>query len=580
MARAEPSKVAIQLLQERSRDALIQSLESALAEMGHDELLAFLADLFLTMGADRDHLMGRLASLLAARFGPGSEKASPDQIELFAKAVRSLAMNETGLANPPSEETTPRPKLSAAQLIEQTNVDIDVLIAEQREARKLEREARRAASQLERTENADAVPWPKHLTVREEVAEIPEADVHCPDCGLKRRVFRQDKSWRLEYTTTVEVVVTLLPVAACASHHGGPVTTPVPPKPVDKGQMGFSLAARLLWLRATHNLPVRRIAEMMYTNGVPVSEQMIHTLISVSGERSKPLVAAIQEAVQAAALVNLDDTPTDVLDGHRNRKRRRARVWLALGDERFAYFFATKSWKSDEAEMALGAITGVLQGDGYRGFPKYARNHGITLAGCMAHLRRKLRKAVLARDPRSTLAMALVQGMYRVEELARLRGWDTDPIARLALRQERSVPLMQNLIAWAKDVEPTIVKGSPLGKAWTYLSNQLEPLQVFLGDGTVSIDNNAAERGLRRITIGRKLWLFFRGQAKLEHVSRLMSIVYTARLHKVDELAYLTWVLEELARREWSPAAAKQLLPAAWLAMQKHEAEEVDAGET
>jgi hypothetical protein len=59
-----------------------------------------------------------------------------------------------------------------------------------------------------------------------------------------------------------------------------------------------------------------------------------------------------------------------------------------------------------------------------------------------------------------------------------------------------------------------------------------------------------------------------------------MSIVYTARLHKVDELAYLTWVLEELARREWSPAAAKQLLPAAWLAMQKHEAEEVDAGET
>jgi transposase len=113
-------------------------------------------------------------------------------------------------------------------------------------------------------------------------------------------VIRYETSWRLEYKTTAEVVVTRRPVVGCQSHHGGPVTAPVPPKPVDNGQLGFSLAARLLWLRCTHNLPVRRLAEMMQAEGVPVSETMIHTLLEVSGERTKPLAEAIHQVVQAA----------------------------------------------------------------------------------------------------------------------------------------------------------------------------------------------------------------------------------------------------------------------------------------
>jgi len=88
---------------------------------------------------------------------------------------------------------------------------------------------------------------------------------------------------------------------------------------------------------------------------------------------------------------------------------------------------------------------------------------------------------------------------------------------------------MAELLRWSEEVAPTIVKGSPLGKAWSYLDKQQGPLQVFPHNGMVSIDNNAAERGLRRHTIGRKLWLFFRNQDTLQHVARLMSIPTTAR---------------------------------------------------
>ena len=581
MPNAEPTKVAIQLINERSRDTLVKGLDTALTDMEHDEAVSFLADLLLTMGADRDQLKARLASLLAARFGRTSEKSSANQLDLFAEALRIVEGDASPSLDSPTNEPAPDPAAVAAELIEQTNAEVTALAAEQRAQRKAAREAQQAARQREQDDKAGRpVTWPSNLPVREETLELPEDQRVCPDseCEQMMEIIRYDTSWRLEYTTKTEVVVTRIPVAACPSHHGGPVTLPVPPKPVDGGRLGFSLAAHLLWLRITHNLPVRRIAEMMGANKVPVSESMIHTLICTSGERAKPLVEAIQAEVQRATLVNMDDTPTDVHEGHRERKRRKARVWLALGDEKFAYFFATRTWKSKEAEDALGPITGVLQGDGYKGFVKYARRHGLTLAGCFAHLRRKVQKAVDARDPRATLPMALIQGLYSVEKLARMRGLDPD--GRLALRQERSVPIMKALIAWAKEVEPTIEIKSPLGKAWTYLSNQLEPLQAYLSNGNISIDNNAAERGLRRHTIGRKLWLFFRGQAKLEHVTRIMSILTTARLHDVDELAYLTWVLEQLARRTWSPAAARKLLPDAWLAMHENKAKKVDTDES
>jgi len=576
MPKADLSKIAIELLQKRSREELIESLDTTMTDMGREDAIRFFADLFLTLGADRDHLKERLAALLAARFGRSSEKSSEEQLNLFAEVLLIIeGTPKKSREEQTSPETSEEKPATASQLIDQTNTEIDEVVAQKRAQKKAAQAARRAQRAQEKAEGVDAQPWPSHLPSREEVLEVEEEHRHCPDCGCERKIIRYETSWRMERTVTIGIVLTKRPVVACASHHGGPITAPVPPKPVDKGQIGFSMAAHILWLRITHNIPVRRIAEMMTTEGAPISESMIHTLIEKSGERLKPVAAAILGMVQVAELVNLDDTPVQVLGGKRKQKRRQARVWLALGDEHFAYFFATKTWKAEEAKKALGKLSGVLQGDGYRGFPKYAEENGMALAGCMAHLRRKFKAALDAKDPRAAEPMALIQGLYRVEKLAKLRELDDD--GRLLLRQERSVTIMAELVKWARDVAPTIVTGSPLGKAWTYLSNQLQTLQVFLTDGHVSIDNNAAERGLRRITIGRKLWLFFRGQDKLEHVSRLMSVLYTARLHGVNEKDYLTWLLQEVARRSWSDKAARALLPDVWGAMTQQQAKEIDA---
>jgi transposase len=136
---------------------------------------------------------------------------------------------------------------------------------------------------------------------------------------------------------------------------------------------------------------------------------------------------------------------------------------------------------------------------------------------------------------------------------------------------------MAALERWARTGAPTIETGSPMGEAWTYLNNQWDYLQTYLSDGRVSIDNNAAERALRRITIGRKLWLFFRGDVTVERAARLASLLATARLHGANELEYLRWLLQELARREWSVVAAAGLLPDAWMAANNKKAEQGSA---
>lgn len=569
--------LAAELTQLQTREALVERLTRAFAEHSADESIALVADLLWLLKQDRQQLAQRVAALLDRRSAGRSERSSEAQIALFREVIEQLARDEAAkdpvAGAAPTEgdgaERAPAPP-SAAEvqaLLNETNREIEQakqVLAAQRAAAL--REARAQRERAREGLDPEAVPWPDHLPVEVRREEPLEEHLTCGDCHQPRVVVRYVKAWVIERRVQTSVVVTETPVLACASHHGAPVQAPAPPRPVPTGRLGFSLAAEILYLRIVQNLPVRRIVEMLASEGVPVTEEVAHTVIARAGDSVKPVYAALHRAVQEAALVNLDDTPVAVHLGLSPRKRTTARVWLALGDNAFAYFFPTRSWAASEAKERLGPLVGTLQGDGYAGFAAYAAEQGVKLAGCMDHLRRKLLKAQKAGDPRATYPLILVQGLYRVEQLARLT--DATPERILELREQRSVPLYRALLAWRVDVQPTIVTGSPLGKAWTYLENQQEALSTYLSDAIVAISNAAAERGLRRITIGRKLWLFHRGYESLEHVTRLLSVAYTARLAAVDERAYLEWLLRRLADREWSDSAATALLPAAFKAQQ------------
>jgi len=575
MEAEEQTSVASALLAGRDRSALLAQLVALSVSMPLPDPLTFFVDLLYTAGLDRDRLKERIVALVAARFGRSSEQSDSIQLSLFAKAIELLVAPDASPDDQNTEEgqneaastAPPAPKPTVPELIAQTEREIEERVEQFRADAKARREAAQAARSA--TEAGPAVAWPTHLPIREVVVDLDPSQRCCsdPDCGCARVIIGRETSWQVERTVSVEVVLIHRDIFACPAHHGGPVIAPVPPKPVDKGHMGFDLAAHAIYLRYSHNLPIRRIVELLADEMVPVSEEMLHTLFTTTAERMQPVHEALVREVRTSSLVNVDDTPVLILDKEQPKGRRTGRIWLALGDERFAFYFSTPNWKAQEAEDRLGALMGTLQGDGYKAFKRLAKKQGIKLAGCMAHLRRKIRRAMMQGDPRAIEAMSLVGALYRIEKLARLQGLDEAGLK--ALRQERAVPIMAALRRWAVTVAPSIEPKSALGEAWTYLDNQWDYLQTYLSDGRVSIDNNAAERGLRRITIGRKLWLFFRSDDTTERAAQLASILTTARLHGANERAYLRWLLHELARREWSAEAARQLLPAAWLAAQQ-----------
>ena len=165
--------------------------------------------------------------------------------------------------------------------------------------------------------------------------------------------------------------------------------------------------------------------------------------------------------------------------------------------------------------------------------------------------------------------------MYAVEADATRQG--LDPAGRHALRKDRSRRALDLLWKWATKVGGRTRPSSPLGRALTYLTNQHVALERYLEDGRLSIDNMVVEREMRPIAIGRRNWLFADSFAAAERLADGITVMATARMHDVDPVAYLDWLLPQLARREWSEAAAAaHLMPANFQKFLKQQAS--DAG--
>ncbi len=154
--------------------------------------------------------------------------------------------------------------------------------------------------------------------------------------------------------------------------------------------------------------------------------------------------------------------------------------------------------------------------------------------------------------------LALIGELYSIEREAK----DADDDARLALRQERAVPILAQIQAWLDAESEVVLPRSPLGQAITYARNQWTALTTYTTQGFLAIDNNASERALKRVAIGRKNWLFAGHDAAAENHARLWSLIASAERHAVDPQSYLTSVLAKIGQ---TPAAElEQFLPDVW----------------
>jgi transposase len=175
-----------------------------------------------------------------------------------------------------------------------------------------------------------------------------------------------------------------------------------------------------------------------------------------------------------------------------------------------------------------------------------------------AHARRKFYDAQDSDRQRATRMLILIGELYAIEREAK----DADEATRRALRGERSVSVLAKIKDWLDTEGEVVLPRSPMATAITYAKNQWVALNVYVTQGFLNIDNNAAERALKRVALGRKNWLFAGHDAAAVNHARLWSLIASAERHNIDPQRYLTSVLAKIGT-----TAAEQLtqfLPDVW----------------
>jgi transposase len=353
-----------------------------------------------------------------------------------------------------------------------------------------------------------------------------------------------------------------LPPEEAAAVVCAPRVAPLPPRPIEKSPASAQLLAWLMVQKYRHHLPLYRQEAIFAREGLAIPRQTACDWIAACAALLEPIQAALRRRILGSGVVQLDDTPVQCQQG-KGGSLRQAYLWVLCSPlvEGVVYAF-TPGRGYDDVQPLLGDLAGVLVGDGYAVHDKLAGASGgrLVTAGCWSHALRKYRDA-LREAPGAAAEMVVAIGqLFELErEADRL---DMSSEERLALRQARAPALLADIEAQRRALEGTTSAAGPLAEATTYLANQWASLTRFLADGRVPIHNNACERAIRPVAVGRRNWLFAGSARGGASAATIYTLVESCRQAGVDPFAYFADVLVRVSSH---PARlVEELLPAQW----------------
>ena len=412
-------------------------------------------------------------------------------------------------------------------------------------------------------------PIPEDLP-REVVTHLP-AHSHCPDCGGALRQFGEDVSEQLERVpASFKVIRHVRPKFACAGCESV-VEAPAPARPIDRGLPGPGLLAHVQVSKYADHLPLYRQSQIYAREGVDLDRSTLAGWVGAASELLTPLVDEIRKHVLAAAKIHADDTPVPVL-APGNGKTKTGRLWTYVRDDRPAgYSTAPAAWftysedrKGEHPRRHLKDFKGALQADAYSGFHHLYGDGAIYEVACWAHTRRKFHDIHVAHaSPTTTEALARIGALYGIEE--QIRGKPAE--LRCSVRQAYARPLLVELRQWMDKTLRSLSTKSATAEAIRYALSRWRALTRYVDDGLLEIDNNAAERALRAVAIGRKNYLFMGADSGGHRAASLYSLIGTAKLNGLDPAFYLRTVLATITEHPinrisellpWNVAASLQ----------------------
>ncbi len=485
-----------------------------------EELRAFTARLLAEVKAQAiliEKLRHQLAGHRAHRFGASSETAEQLQLALETSEIAAAAMT-----------------------------------------------ARMRLPEIEEKGQPKRRPIPEHIP-RMEVELSPAADA-CADCGGKLRRVGEDVTEELEYVPGRFIVNRIVrPRLTCAGCERF-VQAPLPTRPIERGRPGPGLLAHVLVSKYADHLPLYRQSQIFERDGLDLDRSTLSDWVGKSTALLAPLADAIGRHVLAAEAIFADDTPVQMLAPGTGRTQT-ARLWTYARDERpwngaappAAWYRFSGDRRGQHPKDHLARFRGWMHADGYAGLNDLYRSGAIHEVACMAHVRRKF--VDIHRSQASPIADETIQRiaqLYAVEKEAR----GSPPERRVELRQAKATPVFDDLEAWLAQQLARVSGKSPLAAAIRYALTRMARMRPYLASGILELDNNAAERGMRAIALGRKNYLFVGSEAGGKAAAIAYTLIETAKLNRVDPQA---WLADTLARiPDYKITKVDELLPWRW----------------
>jgi transposase len=464
-------------------------------------------------------LRQKIDLLVKKIFGSSSEQMDRNQLELLAQ-TETAATVQAILAAPEKERAERARKEKAQRLPENLPVVEEVIDPEPVKAQP-----------------------DKFRCIGQEVSEQLDYE---PGRFLRRRVIRK------KYVHKTEV-------------DGKPIIAPLPERLLDRSLPAPGLLAHILVGKYCDHLPLYR-QEQIYQQryGVHLPRQSLTRWVELSADWLKPIYEQIRTGVMGGGYVQVDETPIDYLEpGH--GKAKQGYLWTCNKPGGDVFY----RWETSRAAVCMENIIpvdfkGKIQCDGYSAYPSFAkaRNGNIELAGCWAHVRRKFFEAQEQSPRTAGWIMRQIQQLYGIE--AELRKHKSGPQLREAIRASESrmiVTRMERAFIRLKS-SGRFLPQSLLGIAIDYALGQWKPLEVFLKDSRVEIDNNLVENAIRPTAIGKKNWLFMGDADAGERGAIIYTVIESCRRRKIDPYAYLKDVLTRLPKM--TNHQVHEVTPQAW----------------
>lgn len=408
---------------------------------------------------------------------------------------------------------------------------------------------------------------PSHLP-REEVVLEPE--VKCESCGGESfRKIGDDVSEILERVPESYKVIKYIRPRCICTNCDNIVQAYTPSKVIDKGIVGPRLLADIFVDKFSNHLPAYRQSQMFTREGIDIPRSTISSWLGQGAKLLEPIANLIREYIISCNHIHGDDTPVKVLNPGTG-KTKTGRIWVYVNDGRprgddspvAAGYYYSPDRKGVRPAEHLKDFVGILHTDAYAGYNNLyisEDNPKATVEGvcCWAHVRRKFYDIVASND-KANIAIAVIEKIGEIYEIeSKIRG--LAPNIRLQTRKENSAKLVEELFAGFKNAYKQLPKKSSTAKAIAYALNIEVALRKFLSDGNIEIDNNAAERALRSVAVGRKNWLFAGSDEGGKTASIIYTILETAKLNNVNPVKYLHKVFEVI--QDYKANHLQDLLP-------------------